>query len=277
MFQYFLTVVPTVYHAARSTPLRTNQYSATNYRRVIEHGRGTPGIFFKYDVEPLQMSIYQRTTGLLQFLIRIAGVIGGVWVCAAWAVKISMKAVTVTGVVDDDDDTIVKEVKKKGSFARRWAGGEIRSRTGSEASRWTIDTANGAHSPYSASPYGGTPYSGTPAYVGTPSIAVNGYPSTPNSTGSYAFPSPANIPLPGTPNGLPPSPFPGQRPPPTRLDTTSSINSADLYRQYSPSPYSPGATSPLGNGNGIHHQPPPPMRQGSHLNPANTKDVKKAD
>ncbi|KAG8925202.1 hypothetical protein FRC02_009861, partial [Tulasnella sp. 418] len=54
MFQYFLKVVPTVYYPARGAPLTTNQYSVTHYRREIEHGRGTPGIFFRFEIDPIQ-------------------------------------------------------------------------------------------------------------------------------------------------------------------------------------------------------------------------------
>ena len=48
----------------------------TDYSRVVEHGRGVPGIFFKFDLEGLSMTVEDRTTTLYQFLIRLAGVIG---------------------------------------------------------------------------------------------------------------------------------------------------------------------------------------------------------
>ena len=69
-YQYFLHVVPTTYIAPRSAPLNTHQYSVTHYTRVLDHHRGTPGIFFKFDLEPLNLIIHQRTTTFLQFLIR---------------------------------------------------------------------------------------------------------------------------------------------------------------------------------------------------------------
>jgi hypothetical protein len=46
-FQYFVNVVPTSYKMPGQDPVNTNQYSVTHYTRNIEHGRGTPGIFFK--------------------------------------------------------------------------------------------------------------------------------------------------------------------------------------------------------------------------------------
>jgi len=69
-YQYFLHVVPTVYIAPRSSPLETNQYSVTHYTRKLEHFQGTPGIFFKFDLDPMVITIHQRTTSLVQFIIR---------------------------------------------------------------------------------------------------------------------------------------------------------------------------------------------------------------
>lgn len=69
-YQYFLNVVPTTYIAPRSKPLYTYQYSVTHYTRVLEHNKGIPGIFFKFDLDPMSLSIHQRTTSLLQLLIR---------------------------------------------------------------------------------------------------------------------------------------------------------------------------------------------------------------
>jgi hypothetical protein len=38
----------------------------------------SPGIFFKYDIEPVSLTIRERTTTLVQFLIRLAGIVGGI-------------------------------------------------------------------------------------------------------------------------------------------------------------------------------------------------------
>ena len=70
-YQYFLHVVPTTYIAPRSQPLRTNQYSVTHYTRHVAHGQGTPGIFFKFELDPLNIAIHQRTTTFGQFFIRL--------------------------------------------------------------------------------------------------------------------------------------------------------------------------------------------------------------
>ncbi|GAA6022883.1 hypothetical protein JCM10207_001433 [Rhodosporidiobolus poonsookiae] len=82
IFQYFLSVVSTTYIDARRRILPTNQYSVTEMSRTTEHGRGVPGIFFKFDIEPMALTVRERTTTLLQFLIRLAGIVGGVVVCS---------------------------------------------------------------------------------------------------------------------------------------------------------------------------------------------------
>lgn len=71
-YQYFLHVVPTTYIAPRTAPLHTNQYSVTHYTRVLQHNVGTPGIFFKFDLDPLAITIHQKTTTFLQLIIRLA-------------------------------------------------------------------------------------------------------------------------------------------------------------------------------------------------------------
>ncbi len=206
LFQYFVTVVPTVYYAPRSKPVRTNQYSVNSYRRVLQHGRGTPGIFIKFDIDPMEMSVYQRTTTFTQLLLRLCGVVGGVWVCAQWAVKVSAKAVTVVAGKDDDDDQIVSESSLKKKASKRWAGGEIRARTASNPA-WSIDGGSPYSAPYS--PYPGSPYPGTPnGYPATPHTGLSSGPITPNLGGMHSPAGPLRQPSGGR-LSMPVSPLPG--------------------------------------------------------------------
>jgi endoplasmic reticulum-Golgi intermediate compartment protein 2 len=69
-YQYFLTVVPTTYIVPRAEPLHTNQYSVTHYKKVLMPHLGVPGIFFKFEIDPMSLSIHQRTTTFLQLIIR---------------------------------------------------------------------------------------------------------------------------------------------------------------------------------------------------------------
>lgn len=68
--------MPTTYIDASRRKLITSQYAVTDYSRSFEHGKGVPGLFFKYDLEPMSVVIRERTTSLFQFLIRLAGVVG---------------------------------------------------------------------------------------------------------------------------------------------------------------------------------------------------------
>jgi hypothetical protein len=62
IFQYFISVVSTSYIDTSKRVLDTNQYSVTDMARETQHGRGVPGIFFKYDIEPMKLTIQERTT-----------------------------------------------------------------------------------------------------------------------------------------------------------------------------------------------------------------------
>lgn len=103
MFQYFLRVVPTTYIDASRRRLATSQYAVTDYSRSFEHGQGVPGIFFKYDLEGMSLTVDERTTTLYQFLIRLVGVIGeycagvlltpgGVWTVAGFGLRFFNRA-----------------------------------------------------------------------------------------------------------------------------------------------------------------------------------------
>lgn len=73
--------------------------------RATEHGQGVPGIFLsanatvaaqltraEYDIEPMALKIEERTMLLHDFLIRLAGIIGGLIVCSSYAWRVSYGA-----------------------------------------------------------------------------------------------------------------------------------------------------------------------------------------
>ncbi|KAK7442515.1 hypothetical protein VKT23_016113 [Stygiomarasmius scandens] len=219
-YQYFLHVVPTSYIAPRSSPLNTAQYSVTHYTRILEHGRGTPGIFFKFDLDPMSLTIHQRTTSLLQLIIRCVGVIGGVFVCMGYAIRITTRAVEVVTGSDDAKGIVAAEASGvKTGLRAKWGGQDLRSRSKvvRQGSGWAVEGDNGygsnpgtphtggfatyspmaqgfsgsaAPSPYLApgsgapSPYlghsGGSPFPASPSFA-SPSFGPS-VPSTPNPT-----------------------------------------------------------------------------------------------
>jgi endoplasmic reticulum-Golgi intermediate compartment protein 2 len=101
-FQYFLSVVPTTYFANEfgGKVIHTNQYAVTEQSHPAAGHLGylAPGIvtcisklilgiFFKYDVEPLQLAITHEHISTYRFLMRLVALIGGVAICTEWAYK----------------------------------------------------------------------------------------------------------------------------------------------------------------------------------------------
>ena len=81
-FQYYLSVVPTVYTHG-STTIATNQYAVTEQSKQI-NDRIIPGIFFKYDIEPIMLAVAEHRDGLFTFLIKVVNVVSGVLVAMHW-------------------------------------------------------------------------------------------------------------------------------------------------------------------------------------------------
>lgn len=82
-FQYFLSVVPTVYSVAGGRTIFTNQYAVTEQSREIPD-RMVPGIFVKYDIEPIMLTVEERRDSALTFLVKAINVLSGVLVAGHW-------------------------------------------------------------------------------------------------------------------------------------------------------------------------------------------------
>jgi len=88
-FQYFISVVPTIYVDNRDHVLLTNQYAVTDYNKKVDHtGNNVPGLFFKYDIEPISVRVTEKRKPFFHFLVRLSGIIGGVFVTAGFAYRI---------------------------------------------------------------------------------------------------------------------------------------------------------------------------------------------
>ncbi|KAI7907957.1 endoplasmic reticulum vesicle transporter-domain-containing protein [Cokeromyces recurvatus] len=78
MFQYSISVVPTTYIDHKNNILLTNQYAVLDFHKQFQDGRAVPGIFFKYDIEPISVQISEsRQQSFLHFMVRLCGIIGG--------------------------------------------------------------------------------------------------------------------------------------------------------------------------------------------------------
>ncbi|KAL4005910.1 hypothetical protein ACER0C_005623 [Sarotherodon galilaeus] len=81
MFQYFITIVPTKLNTYKVSA-ETHQYSVTERERVINHAAGShgvSGIFMKYDISSLMVKVTEQHMPLWQFLVRLCGIIGGIF------------------------------------------------------------------------------------------------------------------------------------------------------------------------------------------------------
>src|SRR4051812_46121207 len=80
-FQYFLSVVPTVYsidssNLYQSRTIFTNQYAVTEQSHIVGE-RMVPGIFFKYDIEPMLLTVEESRDSFLRFVVKVVNVFSG--------------------------------------------------------------------------------------------------------------------------------------------------------------------------------------------------------
>ncbi|KAI9001496.1 DUF1692-domain-containing protein [Trametes punicea] len=293
-YQYFLHVVPTTYIAPRSKPLHTHQYSVTHYTRVLDHHQGTPGIFFKFDLDPMKMTIHQRTTTLVQLMIRCVGVIGGVFVCMGYAVKITSHAVdAVTGADKTNGIVAAESTSISGGLRKRFGSGDLRlrptSRVVRQGSGWTVEGGSpyGSHAgtPVSASFASPQPSPYAPSYPGSPNPA----PTTPGSAayGLGIGSSPLLGPRPAAPPASRPASFVGS-PIVSALPTAatagspyapsgpralSTPNTPNLYSHFPPTPNAANGVGSAGSFAAQQANGPPPSRRESGLRHASNGSV----
>lgn len=92
-FQYFMSIVPTMYsvgdpssRGARS--VATNQYAVTQQSREVNE-RTIPGIFFKYDIEPILLNIVESRDSFFVFVIKLVNILSGALVAGHWGFRLS--------------------------------------------------------------------------------------------------------------------------------------------------------------------------------------------
>lgn len=81
LFQYYIKVVSTHVNS-NGQNMKSYQYSVTETSREIDHikdSHGTPGIHFRYDIDAIAVHISDQYIPLSYFLIRLCGVVGGVY------------------------------------------------------------------------------------------------------------------------------------------------------------------------------------------------------
>ncbi|KAM4676322.1 endoplasmic reticulum-Golgi intermediate compartment protein 2 isoform 1-T3 [Discoglossus pictus] len=81
MYQYFITIVPTKLKTHK-VYCDTHQFSVTERERVINHATGShgvSGIFMKYDISSLMVTVTEDNMPFWKFLVRLCGIIGGIF------------------------------------------------------------------------------------------------------------------------------------------------------------------------------------------------------
>ncbi len=56
-----------------------------------------PGIFFKYDIEPLLLTVEESRESFLRFCVKIINVFSGVLVAGGWGLRLTEWAIEVLG------------------------------------------------------------------------------------------------------------------------------------------------------------------------------------
>ncbi|PVU99028.1 hypothetical protein BB559_001080 [Furculomyces boomerangus] len=87
-FQYFVSIIPTVYTGTNGKTLVTSQYAVNQVALDADSVDSVPGIFFTYDIEPILVNITELRIPFSKFLIRICSMIGGIFVSVGLLLKL---------------------------------------------------------------------------------------------------------------------------------------------------------------------------------------------
>jgi len=92
-YQYYLSVVPTIYKKL-GVEVDTNQYSTSLLKKTYSfENKGVPGIFFKYDFEPISLIVEDKRIAFTSFILRLATIYGGIIVFAKYLYKLFDKVI----------------------------------------------------------------------------------------------------------------------------------------------------------------------------------------
>ncbi|KAI9813476.1 MAG: hypothetical protein M1827_004152 [Pycnora praestabilis] len=86
-FQYYLSIVPTIFTRSVINNIITNQYAVTEQSHMVGE-QSVPGIFFKFDIEPILLTVAEERGGLLALLVRIVNVVSGILVGGGWCYQL---------------------------------------------------------------------------------------------------------------------------------------------------------------------------------------------
>ncbi|XP_047523392.1 endoplasmic reticulum-Golgi intermediate compartment protein 2 [Pieris napi] len=116
LYQYFIEVVPTDVDTTFES-IKTFQYSVKELERPISHthgSHGVPGIFLKYDMGAIKIKVYQERENLLQFMLRLFSIIGGIYVIFRFlnSIVLTLRTAFVNKVAPDVLDRLSEKPPK---------------------------------------------------------------------------------------------------------------------------------------------------------------------
>eukprot|EP00835_Amoeboradix_gromovi_P006494 NODE_774_length_4360_cov_0.289134.p1 type:complete len:367 gc:universal NODE_774_length_4360_cov_0.289134:3187-2087(-) len=107
-FKYFIKVISTEYQFLNFTSLNTNQFSVTHHYRDVGAGNGQsmglPGVFFDFDISPIQIKYREYKSSWIEMLINICAIVGGVF--------------TVAGLIDGAVFYTERKLKEKAGYGK---------------------------------------------------------------------------------------------------------------------------------------------------------------
>ncbi len=77
--KYFIKIVPTTYHNGWFSTTKGYQYSYTKHLQHFQDMIYLPGIFFIYDLSPIQITYTEDSEPFLHFVVRLCAIVGGVF------------------------------------------------------------------------------------------------------------------------------------------------------------------------------------------------------
>lgn len=89
-----MSVVPTLYTSGNT--IFANQYAVNEQSHEVgEHT--VPGLFFKYDIEPILLSIEETRDSFLLFVVKVVNLVSGVLVAGHWGFTLTEWCIEVLG------------------------------------------------------------------------------------------------------------------------------------------------------------------------------------
>ncbi|QPG74096.1 hypothetical protein FOA43_001417 [Brettanomyces nanus] len=79
-YHYKLDIIPTMYKKL-GLEIDTTQYAMSMFETTERY---MPGIFFRYDFDPIKMIVAERRLSFWHFFVKLVTIIGGIWIMTKW-------------------------------------------------------------------------------------------------------------------------------------------------------------------------------------------------